>query len=423
MPMAHFQIRGGQPLAGSVAVSGATKNSGCKLLAATMLASGTFRFENIPHVGDLTVMLELLTHLGVRVERVGPTTLLVDTSGEITPIAPYELVRQMRASVNVLGPLIGRTGTASVALPGGDAIGARKLDMHVRGLESMGAEVRFEHGNIEARGERLNGARIVLEFPSVGATENLMTAAVKAKGTTTIENAAREPEITELGAFLNRMGAQVMGAGSSTIEIHGVEELSPVDVELMGDRVEAGTLLMACGIAGGEIELTGVRHEHLEIITMKLAEMGMRISPTSDGIWAFRRDRLRSVDIATLPFPGFATDFMPMAAAVLATADGTGIITENVFDGRYAFTSELARMGADVRTDGRHAILRGVERLSGAPVTANDVRAGAALTIAGLAAEGTTTVFGIDHVERGYPNLPAQLAELGGDVTRVGDSA
>ncbi|MGB2757442.1 MAG: UDP-N-acetylglucosamine 1-carboxyvinyltransferase [Acidimicrobiia bacterium] len=421
--MAHFEIRGGQPLEGTVAISGATKNSGCKILAAAMLAPGTFRVENIPEVGDLRVMLDLLAHLGVRATREGPTTLVVDTSGEITPIAPYHLVSQMRASVNVLGPLLARTGHASVALPGGDSIGARKLDMHVRGLERMGAEVRIDHGNIEARSDQLQGERIVLEFPSVGATENLMTAAVRAKGTTTIENAAREPEITELGAFLNRMGAHVMGAGTSTIEIHGVEELTPVDVELMGDRVEAGTILMACGIAGGEIELTGVRHEHLEIITIKLAEMGMRISPTSEGIWAFRRDRLRSVDVATLPFPGFATDFMPLAVAVLATADGTGIVTENVFDGRYTFTSELARMGADVRTDGRHAILRGVERLSGAPVTANDVRAGAALTIAGLGADGTTTVYGVEHVERGYPDLPAQLRNVGGDVVRVGDTA
>jgi UDP-N-acetylglucosamine 1-carboxyvinyltransferase len=316
--------------------------------------------------------------------------------------------------------LLARCGEARVAMPGGDNIGSRKINMHLGGFEALGAEIDVRHGYIEARAPAgLSGNRMVLDFPSVGATENLITAAVRAKGTSVIENAAREPEITDLCAFLNRMGAQIVGAGSSTLEIDGAEELTPVDSELMGDRIEAGTLIMACGIAGGDIELTGVRPEHLELVTMKLGEMGMRVSPMPDGLWAQSSSRLRAVDVATLPFPGFATDFMPMVVALLAVADGTAIVTENVYDGRFQFVDELARMGADVRNEGRHAVVRGIDRLSGAPVQASDVRAGAALTIAGLAADGETTIHDCEHVDRGYPDLPAQLRALGADVTRI----
>jgi UDP-N-acetylglucosamine 1-carboxyvinyltransferase len=322
----------------------------------------------------------------------------------------------MRASINVLGPLLARCGQAKVAMPGGDAIGSRRLDMHFRGLEAMGVELRVVHGFIEARCNALAGARVVLEFPSVGATENLLAAAVLAKGQTIIENAAREPEITDLAAFFNRMGAQVFGAGSSTIEIEGVDELLPVESEIMGDRIEAGTLLMACGIAGGEVMLEGARFEHLEMVALKLGEMGLRVSPTPDGLWARGDGRLSAVDIATLPYPGFATDFMPMAVALLTVCEGTSIVTENVFDNRFGFVDELVRMGADVRNEGRHAVVRGVERLSGAPVQANDVRAGAALLIAGLGADGETTVYGRRHVDRGYHDLAGKLRSLGADV-------
>jgi UDP-N-acetylglucosamine 1-carboxyvinyltransferase len=325
----------------------------------------------------------------------------------------------MRASFNLLGPLLARCGRARVALPGGDNIGSRKVDMHLQGLSAMGADVAVQHGYVDARADLLHGARVVLEFPSVGATENLMCAAVLAKGTTVIENAAREPEVTDLAAFLDRMGAQVVGAGSSTIEIDGVEQLAPAESAIMSDRVEAGTLLMACGITGGEIELVGVRPEHLDIVVRKLCEMGMRVSPTSDGLWARGPQRLRAVDIATLPHPGFATDFMPLAVALLTVAEGSAIVTENVYDGRFQFVDELARMGADVRTEGRHAIVRGVERLSGAPVRASDVRAGAALVLAGLAADDETMLFECEHIDRGYADLPAKLAALGADVVRV----
>jgi UDP-N-acetylglucosamine 1-carboxyvinyltransferase len=416
--VSRYVVRASGPLWGTVSVSGATKNSGLKQMAAALLAPGVTRLRNMPTVSDLGVMAELLRAIGARVEFDTNDEVLVDSTADLRPEAPYELVTRMRASINVLGPLLARCGEARVALPGGDNIGSRKVDMHLRGLEAMGAQIDVRHGFVHARSPQLAGARIVLEFPSVGATENLMTAAVLAKGTTVIDNAAREPEVADLAAFLDRMGAHVIGAGTSTIEIEGVDELSPVDCEIMADRIEAGTLLMACGIAGGEIELVGTRLEHLEIVVMKLAEMGMRISPTPDGLWARCDTRLQAVDVATLPHPGFATDFMPLAVALLAVADGSAIATENVYDGRFQFVDDLARMGADIRTEGRHAIVRGVERLSGAPVSASDVRAGAALTLAGLAADGETVVHECHHVDRGYADLPAKLQALGADVHR-----
>jgi UDP-N-acetylglucosamine 1-carboxyvinyltransferase len=303
-------------------------------------------------------------------------------------------------------------------MPGGDNIGSRKLDMHFRALQAMGAELAVVHGYVEARCNALCGARIVFEFPSVGATENVLTAATMAKGETVIENAAREPEIRNLADLLVRMGARIAGAGSSTITVEGVEELRPVESRVEGDRIEAGTLLMASGIAGGEITLEGIELEHLEMVVERLTEMGMDIAPTPDGLRARTEGRLRTTDIQTLPFPGFATDFMPLAVAALATAEGTAIVTENVFDNRFTFVHELNRMGADVRHEGRHAVVRGVPRLSGAPVRALDIRAGAALVLAGLAADGETHVLDPFHIDRGYADLPGQLRSLGADVRR-----
>src|SRR6185436_17751449 len=414
-----FVVRANGPLRGAVRVSGATKNAGTKQMAAALLAPGVTTLRNLDPVADLDVMIDVLRAIGAGVEWTGPAELRIDAGAPLHAEAPYELVRRMRASINVLGPLVARCGEARVALPGGDNIGSRRLDMHVRGLEAMGAEISVEHGFIHARCHSLCGTRIVLEFPSVGATENLLTAAVLAKGETVIENAAREPEITDLTAFLNRMGAHVIGAGTSTITVEGVDELVAADTEIMGDRIEAGTYLMACGIAGGEVELAGVRLEHLEMVAVKLGEMGMRVSPTPDGIWAQATEPLRAVDIATLPYPGFATDFMPMAVALLAVSEGTGIVTENVFDNRLSFVEELIRMGADVRHEGRHAVVRGRPRLSGAPVRAFDVRAGAALALAGMRAEGETLIDDWHHVDRGYPDLPAAPRSLGADIDRV----
>ena len=414
-------VRAGRPLHGSVRIAGATKNAGTKQMAAALLAPGVTTLRNLDPVADLDVMIDVLRAIGAGVEWTGPAELRIDAGAPLHAEAPYELVTRMRASINVLGPLLARCGQARVAMPGGDNIGSRKLDMHFRGLESMGVELSVVHGFIEARTNRLCGARVVLEFPSVGATENLLTAAVLAKGETVIENAAREPEITDLATMLNRMGAEIHGAGTSTISVEGVESLTAVESEIMGDRIETGTLLMACGIAGGEATLLGARLDHVETVVMKLSEMGLQVSETPDGLWARADERMRAVDIATLPFPGFATDFMPLAVALLATADGTAIVTENVFDNRLGFVAELNRMGADIRHEGRHAVIRGVERLSAAPVRALDVRAGAALVLAGLAADGETVVLDPFHVDRGYSDLAASLRSLGADVERVRD--
>lgn len=419
--MSRYVVHPGQPLNGVVRISGATKNAGLKQMAAALLAPGATVLRNLPRVGDLDVMIDLLRAIGATVTWVEPDVLRLDAAGDLTPEAPYELVTRMRASINVLGPLLARCGEARVAMPGGDNIGSRKIDMHLNGLAAMGARIEVRHGFIEAHADGLLGARHVLEFPSVGATENLLMASARAKGSSVIENAAREPEITELAAFLNRMGAHVVGAGSSSIEIEGVDELTPAESEIICDRIEAGTLLMACGIAGGEIELIGSRLEHLEMVVMKLGEMGMRVSPTPEGLWARAPRRLRAVDVATLPHPGFATDFMPPATAALSVAEGAAIVTENVYDGRFQFVDELVRMGADVRNEGRHAVVRGVERLSGAPVRAFDVRAGAALVIAGLAAEGETIVYDGHHIDRGYADLAATLQAVGADVERLDD--
>jgi UDP-N-acetylglucosamine 1-carboxyvinyltransferase len=417
--MEAFVVRAGCPLSGTVRVSGATKNAGLKQMAAALLAPGATVLRNVQPVLDLDAMLDVMRAIGADTRWTGENELTIDATGPLTPEAPYELVTRMRASINVLGPLLARCGEARVAMPGGDNIGSRKLDMHFRGLQAMGAELEIVHGLIEARCQALCGARVVLDFPSVGATENLLTAAVLAKGQTVLDNAAREPEITDLAAFLNRMGARIEGAGSSTIEVEGVEYLTPVENEIMGDRIEAGTILMACGVAGGEVTIEGTRLEHLEMVALKLGEMGLEVSPTPDGLWARRDERMHAVDVATLPYPGFATDFMPLVVALLATAEGSAIVTENVFDNRFGFVDELHRMGADIRNEGRHAVVRGVDRLSGAPVRAQDVRAGAALVVAGLAADGETYVLDPFHVDRGYADLAGQLQALGADVRRV----
>ncbi len=419
--MDRYVVRSGAPLSGSVRVSGMTKNAGLKQMASALLAPGETVLHNVTPVADLGVMIDLVRAVGAGAEWTEPDQLRLDTSGPIIPEAPYELVSRMRASINVLGPLLARCGEARVAMPGGDNIGSRKLDMHFEGLQAMGAELDVVHGYIEARCNALCGARVVLEFPSVGATETVLTAATVAKGQTIIENAAREPEISDLCVFLEKMGARIAGAGTSTLEVEGVEQLTPTEHTIVGDRIEAGTLLMACGVAGGDVVIEGIGTEHLGTVVRKLVEMGMTIERTPDGIAARSDERLSAIDLQTLPFPGFATDFMPPAVALLATSDGTAIVTENVFENRFAFVDELVRMGADVRTEGRHAVVRGVPRLSGAPVRACDVRAGAALTLAALAADGATTVLDTHHVERGYADLPSRLRSLGADVERVRD--
>ena len=404
------------PLAGEVRLGGA-KNSVLKLMAAALLAEGRFVLHNVPDIVDVSIMGELLTAMGVTVRREGDR-LELDVPAEVRPEAPYELVEQMRASIVVLGPLLGRFGRARVALPGGDDFGPRPIDMHVGALESLGATFTAEHGNIEASASLLRGEEILLEFPSVGATENLMMAAVLAKGTTVIENAAREPEIADLAAFLNRMGAQVLGAGSSRIEIEGVESLVAVEHHVIPDRIEAATFLSALAVCGGELTLLGARPDHMDMLVQKFGDMGMRISPDAAGLWASVPRRLSAVDVSTLPYPGLATDYKPFLVTALALADGVGIVTENIFTGRFRYIDELRRMGAEIRTDGHHAVVRGKPRLSGAPVRAHDIRAGAALVVAGLGAEGTTEIAGAEHIDRGYEDLAGKLAAIGAPVHR-----
>ncbi|MFA9565941.1 MAG: UDP-N-acetylglucosamine 1-carboxyvinyltransferase [Acidimicrobiales bacterium] len=403
------------PLSGEVRIRGA-KNSVLKLMAATLLAPGRSVLHNVPQILDVRWMAELLGSMGTTVTADGGT-MVVDTPVDLVPEAPYELVERMRASIVVLGPLLARFGRARVALPGGDDFGPRPIDMHLRALRDMGAEFRTEHGYIEATAERLQGTRVLLEYPSVGATENALMAAVLAEGTTVIDNAAREPEIADLVAFLNRMGAHILGAGSSTLEIEGVDELSAVEHHVIPDRIEAATYLAAVGITGGEITLKGARADHMAMLVRKLGQMGMRISPEQDGIWAMAPERLRSVDVSTLPYPGLATDYKPFLVTMLAVSEGVGIVTENLFAGRWRYVDELRRMGADIRTDRNHAIVKGVEQLSGAPVRAPDIRAGAALVLAGLAAEGETVVSDAHHVARGYEDLVGGLRSLGASIT------
>ncbi len=386
-----------------------------------MLAPGRFTLRNVPQIADVALMAELLDGMGATVTHgssdPGPDVLTIDVPEVMVPEAPYDLVERMRASIVVLGPLLARFGEARVSVPGGDDFGHRPIDMHLRALEQLGATFTTSHGYIEGRAERLVGARVILEYPSVGATENLLMAAVRAKGTTVIDNAAREPEIADLAAFLNAMGAEVHGAGGSTITIEGVERLHPVTHTVVPDRIEAATYLAAVGMAGGAIQLHGARADHMEMLLEKLGDMGLRVDDGGDVLWATAPDRLRSVDVSTLPYPGVATDYKPLLVALLSVADGVGILTENVFAGRFRYIPELVRMGADIRVEGHHAVVRGVEALSGAPVRAPDIRAGAALVVAGLAADGETVVADAHHVERGYQDLVGNLARLGADIS------
>jgi UDP-N-acetylglucosamine 1-carboxyvinyltransferase len=416
-------VRGNGPLSGTIAVPGA-KNSVLKLMAATLLTDGTFELTNVPDIADVAIMGDLLAAIGVDIERPSPDRLLLTDTGDLTPVAPYELVERIRASINVLGPLLTRCGHIRLSMPGGDDFGARPIDMHVAGLEAMGATFKFSHGYLEAFAERLHGADITFDFPSVGATENLLTAAVLADGRTTIDNAAREPEITDLCEFLVAMGAEISGVGTSTLVIDGVERdsLRPVKHHTVPDRIQAATYLAAVAVTGGEIEVVGARPEHMTMLLERFSDMGLEITAATDRsgdrLRVVAPDRLRSIDVATLPYPGIATDYKPLIITMLAVADGVGIVTENLYPGRFRYVEDLQRLGADVRTSGHHAVVRGVSRLSGAPVRAHDIRAGAAMVVAGLAAEGETEITGVHHIDRGYDDLVGRLAGVGAHIER-----
>jgi UDP-N-acetylglucosamine 1-carboxyvinyltransferase len=416
----RIRVIGGARLVGGVNVTGA-KNSVLKLMAAALLAPGRSTISQVPAILDVEIMAELVRRLGCGVEGTAGQ-LVIDVPEVIGDEADYDLVRRLRASISVLGPLLARCGEARVALPGGDNIGSRGLDLHVAGLQKLGAHMDSEHGYLIARAPHgLIGSTVWLDFPSVGATENLLMASVLAKGTTVIDNAAREPEVVDLARMLQSMGAKVEGAGSSTIEIQGVSGLSPTTHATVPDRIVAGTFAMAAVMTRGDVEIRGARPEHLEIVLDRLVGCGAAVSALDDGFHVSMDERPTAVDIVTLPYPGFPTDFLPFIVALNAVADGAAMVTENVFEGRFRFIQELARLGADVRTDGHHAIVRGRERLSGAPVEATDIRAGAGLVLAGLVAEGVTTVSEIHHIDRGYAGFVDQLRALGADVVREPD--
>ncbi len=402
-------------------MSGA-KNSALKLMAAALLAQGTTVLHEVPDILDVRYMGELLQRLGCRLDADGGT-LRIDVPSSIEYEADYDLVRRLRASITVLGPLVARCGRAKVALPGGDSIGSRGVGMHVAGLARMGADIRVEHGFVVAEASGgLHGSTILLDFPSVGATENLLLAATLAKGTTVIDNAAREPEIVDIAEMLSRMGAKIGGIGTSLLEIEGVEALAPVEHTVIPDRMVAGTWAIGAAIAGGRVAIRNARADHLEIVLDKLTRAGASIQPAATGFEVRMERRPQAVDIVTLPYPGFPTDLQPMMVTLAAVSEGTAMVTENLFDGRFRFVQELARLGADVRTDGHHAVIRGMPLLSGAPVDATDIRAGAALVLAALAAEGETVVSGVHHLDRGYPDLVGVLHRLGAQVMREPDA-
>ncbi len=413
-----IKVEGGLPIHGEVTVEGA-KNSALKLMAATIMAPGVNTLTNVPNISDVHVMGKVLKRLGATIEVVDEHTLVIDTTNVNNWETPYELVAKMRASTAVMGPLLARFGKAVVAMPGGCNIGARKIDLHILGLEALGVEFEVAHGNIHASAPNgVIGTTVTLEFASVGATENLIMASVHAKGTTVIDNAAREPEIVDLANMLNEMGAKVRGAGTPVIEIEGVSELHPVTHAVVGDRIEAGTFIAAAAIAGGPVRVRGFNPDHLGLVLKKYEAMGVKIEREPDGVIASSEGRLKSVDIQTLPFPGFPTDMQAQTMAMLSLADGQCVITENVFENRFMFAGEIARMGADIRIEGHHAIVRGVERLSGAQVESPELRGGASLVLAGLVAEGETTVSNIYHIERGYERFVEKLRGLGANVWR-----
>ncbi|MBV9313754.1 MAG: UDP-N-acetylglucosamine 1-carboxyvinyltransferase [Pseudonocardia sp.] len=413
----HFRVKGGARLAGEVEVVGA-KNSVLKLMAAALLAEGTTTLANCPEILDVPLMADVLRSLGCHVEVVG-ATVRINTPAKLNDQADYRSVSRLRASVCVLGPLVARCRRAVVPLPGGDAIGSRPLDMHANGLRKLGAHTEISHGRVVARAENLRGAQIWLDFPSVGATENILMAAVLAEGTTLLDNAAREPEIVDLCTMLQRMGAKIEGSGSSTLTVHGVTSLQPAEHRVIGDRIVGATWAFAAVMTRGEITVRGVNPHHIDLVLDKLRSAGAETSTWLDGFSVEMRGRPTAVDFVTLPYPGFATDLQPMAIALSAVADGTSMITENVFEARFRFVDEMVRLGADARTDGHHAVVRGVQRLSSAPVWASDIRAGAGLVLAGLCAEGTTEVWDVHHIDRGYPRFVENLRSLGADVARV----
>ena len=421
--MARIQIHGGVPLQGEVCISGA-KNAVLPILVASLLGDEPSRINNVPHLQDVTTTMELLGRMGARLSINEHLQIEIDPRSLEHYEAPYELVKTMRASILVLGPLVARFGRARVSLPGGCAIGSRPVDLHLHGLRALGARVEVRNGNIEASSERLQGARIVMDTVTVTGTENILMAATLARGTTIIENAAQEPEVVDLADFLISMGARISGAGSNTITVEGVDRLRGTEYSVLPDRIETGTYLVGCAMTGGRIRCTRSRPAHLDAVLEKLGEAGAEITTGEDWIeMDMRGQRPRSVDITTAPYPAFPTDMQAQFTALNAIADGTAVITETVFENRFMHVQELQRLGADIRLKGNSAIVRGVPRLTGAPIMATDLRASASLVLAGLVAEGVTTVDRVYHIDRGYEIIEEKLGALGARIKRIGSIA
>jgi UDP-N-acetylglucosamine 1-carboxyvinyltransferase len=411
-------ISGGNRLQGTVRIDGA-KNSALSIMAATLLTKDVCILRNVPRLTDVDIMAAVIRKLGVNVEWKGDNTLYIDSNNFNNYEAPYELVKMMRASILVMGPLLARLKKAKISLPGGCAIGARPVDYHIKGFEALGAQVEVEKGYIEAKVNKLKGDDVYLDFPSLGATENIMMAACFAEGMTTIENAAKDPEVVELGRLLNKMGAKVKGLGTDLIKIEGVKELHGIDYAIIPDRIEAGTYMIAAAITRGNVLIEKADPLLLKPLIVKLEEAGVQIKLKKNLIKVIGPNRIKAVDIKTLPFPGFPTDMQPQFMALSCVAKGTSVITETVFENRFVHTGDLIRMGADIKVEGHSTIIKGVKKLSAAPVMASDLRGGAALVLAGLAAEGTTELSRIYHLDRGYVKLEEKLNSLGADIKRV----
>ncbi|MEB3224160.1 MAG: UDP-N-acetylglucosamine 1-carboxyvinyltransferase [Candidatus Sericytochromatia bacterium] len=416
--MDRLIIQGGQTLKGSVRISGA-KNSALALIAGTLLGDGVTELRNVPDLLDVRVIAEVLGHLGAGVTNDRDGRLVIDARGVVNHVAPYDLVTKMRASFFVLGPILARLGKAKIPLPGGCAIGSRPVDLHLKGLRALGATVQIEHGFVEATADRLYGAHIYLDYPSVGATENIMMAATLAHGMTVLENCAQEPEIVDLADMLNAMGANIRGAGTETIVIQGVERLGGCLHTVIPDRIEAGTMMMAAAITRSETRIEGVRLDHMQAVVSKLSEAGILIQPDGpDSVIVKGHEDMKPVDVRTMPYPGFPTDLQAPMMALLSTIPGTSMISETVFENRFLHVDELLRMGANIKTEGNAAVILGTRRLTGAPVKATDLRAGAALIIAALAAEGESQIAGLHHIDRGYESIEAKFRGAGVKLTR-----
>ena len=419
--MTKYLIHGGRPLHGTIHISGA-KNAAVAIIPAALLVDGVCRIENVPQISDVTLILQILRELGADVRLVNRTTVEVDCSHIRNRQVPYELARKIRASYYLVGALLSRFGWAEVPLPGGCDLGGRPVDQHIKGFVSMGADVEVRNGLIDARvpnGARLSGGQVYLDIVSVGATMNIMLAATLASGMTVIENAAKEPHIVDLANFLNSMGADIRGAGTDVIKIHGVARLRGGSYSIIPDQIEAGTYMAAVAAAGGDVLIRNVIPKHLDCITAKLVEMGVDVEELDDALRLRREGPMGRVNVKTMPYPGFPTDMQPQIAAALCVAQGTSVLTEGVWDNRYRYVDEFRRMGAQIQVDGKVAVIEGVDHLTGAPVHACDLRAGAAMIIAGLAAQGTTEIDGIHHIERGYETIVEKLANLGADIRTV----